>query len=99
MFTFLPTKRKFKTRKFSIFCPSSFQTGREKNLVNSPGKNCDRELNNKIKPEKKKCQSKKIKKISVEIQKFLNFCPGKINEKKHGNVPEKIWNAEKILKR
>ena len=46
MFFFYPRKKKFNPRKFSIFCPRSFQTGREKNLENSPRQ--------KIVPEKKK---------------------------------------------
>ena len=44
-FYFYPRKKNLSPRKFSIFCPRIFQSGREKNLGNSPRK--------KFVPEKK----------------------------------------------
>ena len=52
-------------RKFSIFCPRSFQTGREKNLENRQKK--------KIVPEKKTAKFNPRKKKSLPEKKIQNF--------------------------
>ena len=74
-FFFYPRKKKLNPRKFSTLCPRSFQTGREKNLKNSPRK--------KIVPEKKTAKFNPRKK-SLCPRKIFKVFPVKI-EKIHWN--------------
>ena len=94
-------------RTISIFCPRSSQTGREKNLENSPRK--------KIVPKKKQQNSTRKKKFFAREKyfkfsrpngkntlKFMNFCPRKKKnhpEKKIENVPEKTSDCPRKIKK
>ena len=75
IFFFFLENKKSNPRKFSIFCPRSFQSGREKNLKNSPRK--------KIVPEKKTAKFNPRKK-SLCPRKIFKVFPVKI-EKIHWN--------------
>ena len=95
---FFPEKKFLNPRKFSIFCPRNFQSGREKNLENCPRR--------KIVPEKKTAKFNPRKK-NLSREKNTKFCPEKYKkypkflpekkkshpEKKYEIVPEKTWNC------
>ena len=68
---FLPEKKKMNPTTFSIFCPRSLQTGREKNLEKSPRKNlCSRKKIAKFNPKKK----------VFAREKYFKFSPSKLKK-------------------
>ena len=101
MFFFLPEKKKFLPRKFSIFRPRRFETVREKILKTA--------REEKFVPEKKQQNSTREKKFFAREKKskfppskhqntlkFLNFSPRKIkcNPRKNLKIyPRKFQNA------
>merc|ERR1712243_14906 len=88
VFFFYPREKKLNPRKFSIFCPRCFQTGREKNLENSP--------RNIIVPEKKTAKFNPRKK-NLPREKNAKFCPRKCQRNKKRKNTKTITPAEKIL--
>ena len=81
VFFFYPRKKKFNPRKFSIFCPRIFQTGREKNLENNPRKqNVPEKKNWKFCPRKKK----------PSREKNAKFCPRKSKKYPRKNPVQNI---------
>ena len=75
-----PRKKNFNPRKFSQFCPRSFQSGREKNLESSPRK--------KNVPEKKKKKTAREKK-NPSREKNDKFCPRKLKKYPRKNMLKK----------
>ena len=92
VFLFTREKKILNPRKFSIFCPRSFQTGREKILKTAQEKYlCLRKKIAKFNPRKKKCPIKKSNFHPSNLKKYLEifyFLPEK----------EKQSSREKIRK-
>ena len=69
-FFFFLENKKSNPRKFSIFCPRSFQSGRVIFRKQPEKKKCTREKNSKIQPEKKKnLPEKKMQILPEKMQK------------------------------